>query len=147
MLGTRNMRDSVGFVTLGLFSNALLNELLDAQQKLSIPPERSEMIDLAIESLESVGCAQIPVKVVSTLVFQDYQEISTLRKTFSQTEINDVSGLSEVLKKIIDPEIDEKTRRINIDSSIHFFSTLARSAIMNAEYSVEDVPLGVRHLA
>jgi len=33
MLGKRNMRDSIGYVTLGLFSNALLNELQEAAAK------------------------------------------------------------------------------------------------------------------
>lgn len=147
MLGTRNMRDSVGFVTLGLFSNALLNELFEAQREPGSAPKCAEMINLAIDSLESVNCGDLPADGVSELVFQDYQEVSTLRATLSQAAISDVDSLSGVLKKIISPEIEEPARRENIECSIHFFIELAKSAIINAEYSVEDVPLGVRHLA
>lgn len=147
MLGKRNMRDSVGYVTLGLFSNALLNELFEAKQETSIAPVRIEMITLAIESLENVSCENLPAGLASKLVFQDYQEVSTLRTTLSSSAINNVSGLSGILKTIINSEIDEPIRRTNIDNSILFFSTLAHSAIINAERTTEDAPLGVRHLA
>ena len=55
MLGRRKIRDSIGYVTLGLFSQALLDELSEVKKRPEAPPTRRRMIDIAAESLGALS--------------------------------------------------------------------------------------------
>lgn len=79
MLGKRNIRDSVGYVTLGLFSHGVLDELFDAEPNLSKPPESREKIELAIDSLSALNPSVKPGSPRhSDLIFQTHQERNAL---------------------------------------------------------------------
>jgi len=149
MLGRRNIRDSIGYVTLGLFSNALLDELSEARRRPDAPPVRREMIDLAIRSLDEYQSSTTPSGVdTSDLVFQDLQEVATLRKTLEdQANVATVERLIEVLDGVIKSGVSKRQRIRHLDSTIAFFKSLARTAVMDAESSEERVPPGVRQLA
>jgi len=154
MLGRRNIRDSIGYVTLGLFTHALLNELLEAKGKPAYAPTRTEMITLAIDSLKAIESpAQFEPSRKTELVFQNYQEVTTLRKMFDtqkilegQDTVKSLRSLQGVLNKIISTDIEAIERLGYLSKAIEFFSNLARKAVINAEYPEEKVPPGVRLL-
>jgi hypothetical protein len=148
MLGRRNVRDSVGYVTLGLFSHALLDELLEAKRKPETPPARKQMVIIAIESLKAIESpGAVEPSRWKDLVFQDYQEARTLRKALNvQTGMENVDQIRETLDEIIGPNTPKKKRMQNTDKAIKFFGELARIAIINAECPEESVPRGVREL-
>lgn len=148
MLGKRNIRDSIGYVTLGLFTHALLDELLEAKSRPENPPHRCDMINLAIESITSI---EKPEESISSntadLVFQNYQEITTLNEALSvHREPSDLRELQEVLNNIVESHVDSQKRGENIKKGIDFFAEVARRAIINAECPEEQVPPGVRQL-
>jgi hypothetical protein len=149
MLGRRNIRDSIGYVTLGLFSNALLDELSEARRRPDARPVRREMIDLAIRSLDEYESSKTSPDVdTSDLVFQDLQEVATLHKTLEeQGDVTSVARLIEVLGGVIRSNVSKKQRVRYLDSTIAFFKNLAHTAVMDAESSEEPVPPGVRQLA
>jgi hypothetical protein len=149
MLGRRNIRDSIGYVTLGLFSHALLDELSEARRRPDARPVRREMIDLAIRSLAEYRLSATSSGVdTSDLVFQDLQEVATLRKTLEeQANVATVERLIEVLDGVIRSGVSKKQRVRYLDNTITFFKSLARTAVMDAESSEERVPPGVRQLA
>ncbi|GEM_PF-1941337 len=150
MLGKRNMRDSIGYVTLGLFSHALLDELLEAKSKPDIVPERKKMIELARESLLAVDS---PEKITkrsrfADLVFQNYQEITTLRSVLNPQGIFKSSEeAEEALNIILGDKTDREKRGQHIEKTIGFFRELAKKSIINAETPEERVPPGVRQVA
>ena len=148
MLGKRNIRDSIGYVTLGLFTHALLDELLEAKSKPDSVPRRQKMITLAIESLSEIESTdESSALPTADLVFQNYQEVTTLREVLSkQQELNTSSKLRSVLNAVIQSDIEKEKRAENIDKGIVFFAELARRAIIKAECPEERVPPGVRQL-
>ncbi len=147
MLGRKNIRDSIGYVTLGLFSHALLDELLEAKRKPESPPEHKEMIKLAIDSLKAIESPEdIEQSRLENLVFQNYQEVTTLRKMFPTRQIKDSKSLRELLNTIVEKDNNKRKRLKSIDKGITFFAELAQKAVINAEYPEERVPAGVRQL-
>jgi len=148
MLGKRNIRDSIGYVTLGLFTHALLDELLEAKSKPESAPIRKKMITLAVESLSEIESTEESKSLpTSDLVFQNYQEVTTLREVLSkQQELKTSSQLRKLLNAVIQSDIDKEERAENIDKGIGFFAELARRAIIKAECPEERVPPGVRQL-
>ena len=150
MLGKRNMRESIGYVTLGLFSHALLDELLEAKSNLSIAPKRKEMIELARDSLLAVDSPEkIPDRSrFADLVFQNYQEITTLRSVLNPRGIfKDSAQVEESLNIILRDKTDRGKRGRHIEKAIGFFRELAKNAIINAETPEERIPPGVRQVA
>jgi len=147
MLGRRKIRDSIGYVTLGLFTNALLVELLEARRNPQVPPTRNRMIAIASDSLQAV---KSPEEVESSrwrdLVFQNYQEARTLHTVLLKQSVDDVDLLRETLDRIIKADTTSDTRVASADSAIEFFGELARMAVINAECPEEQVPPGVRQL-
>ena len=148
MLGRRNIRDSVGYVTLGLFSHALLDELSEARNTPDVSPKRQRAMRLAIDSLEAIenpnGHEPCELK---KLIFQNYQEVTTLRKMFSDERgVATFNDLRAILSMVVDSDTEESERMTSIDTAIGFFSGLARKAVINAEYSEERVPASVRQL-
>jgi len=149
MLGKRDIRDSIGYVTLGLFSNALIDELLESEQTPDTPLQHRPMLELAIDSIKEVECpGTIKRPRLEELVFQDYQEASTLRKTLGlpSTPQRDISDLLESLESLINVK-ETKNRKKNILKVIDFFCQLGRAAIVNSERPEEQVPPGVAQLA
>lgn len=143
MLGRRNIRDSMGYVTLGLFTNALLDELLEIRRHIDDAPERTKIIKLAIKSLEAVDSPQsVDPKLLPDLVFQDYQEVSTLRKILSSSSMSS----SDLVRNLIDicDTIDSNKRGKDVLAAIGFFSELSHKSIVNAERTEERIPPGVK---
>jgi hypothetical protein len=149
MLGKRNIRDSIGYVTLGLFTHTLLDELLEVKKKPAAPPERRKMIDLASDSLKAI---EAPHKIDSlrwkNLLFQNYQEMRTLRSVLScqQEVVGSISDLREILSAIVKPDSTEDERIKETDKALRFFAELANMAVINTECPEERVPPGVRQL-
>jgi len=147
MLGRRNVRDSIGYVTLGLFTNALLDELFEAKRKPETPPARKRMIAIAADSLQAI---KSPEKVEPSrwrdLVFQNYQEARTLHRALVVLKGNDVDQLRNTLENIVGTDTTKESRVESADRAIEFFGELARMAVINAESPEEQVPPGVRQL-
>jgi hypothetical protein len=103
MLGRRNIRDSIGYVTLGLFSYALLNELSEAKSKPDTPPQKRKVITIAIESLQAITSPEeVQPSSWRNLVFQNYQEVRTLYGVFTtQQGINEPGELKCILDEIV----------------------------------------------
>ncbi len=148
MLGRRNVRDSIGYVTLGLFSHALLNELLEAKRKPGTPPAKRKMITIATESLKAIRSPkEVDTSLWRDLVFQNYQEARTLFSAIdAHRGIGSAAELENLLGEIVRAETTEAKRLSDIDRTIRFFGQLARMAIINAECPEERVPPGVRKL-
>ncbi|HUX02695.1 MAG: hypothetical protein WBD63_10865 [Phycisphaerae bacterium] len=153
MLGKRDIRDSMGYVTLGLFAHALLDELLDARTARKSRPAHSDMIELAIESLSALeNPRRTSPSRVPDLVFQTYQEVSTLRRLLQAKKVPSVSdpgSLKALLCTVVDKGkgIPKPRRAKAIDQSMTFFAELAKQAIINAESPEEKIPSGVRQIA
>lgn len=149
MLGKRNMRDSIGYVTLGLFSNALLNELQEAANNPGCVPEHREMIDLAIDSFHEIKFPKsISRPRFADLVFQKHQEANALRKTLSSSKTKtNLREMNKVLDTIVKDEVTADRRSKSIEKAVDFFRELARTAIIKAECPEERIPPGVAQLA
>jgi hypothetical protein len=149
MLGKRNMRDSIGYVTLGLFSNALLNELQEAANNPSCVPKNRDMIDLAIDSLtETLSPKSISRPRFAELVFQRHQEANALRKTMKSPKTNtNLNKMTKVLNKIVKDNVTANERSKSIKEAVDFFRELARTSITQAECPEERIPPGVAQLA
>jgi hypothetical protein len=148
MLGRRNIRDSIGYVTLGLFTHALLDELLEAKKKPEIPPDKQKMITIATQSLKAIKSpAEVDPSHWRNLVFQNYQEAKTLQETFvANAGIENPDELEEILDIITQTNTNQNNRLLNIEKAMSFFEKLAQMAIINAECPEERVPPGVRQL-
>ena len=148
MLGRRNIRDSIGYVTLGLFTHALLDELLEAKKKPEIPPDKQKMITIATQSLKAIKSpAEVDPSHWRNLVFQNYQEAKTLQETFvANAGIENPDELEEILDIITQTNTNQSNRLLNIEKAMSFFEKLAQMAIINAECPEERVPPGVRQL-
>ena len=148
MLGRRSIRDSVGYVSLGLFAHAVLSELSQARSKPGTAPTRKKAIELAIRSLEAMQSATtLKPSESKNLVFRSYQEVTTLRRMFSADQrVKSPDDLQNTLKVIVADDTKENDRLASIKVTMHFFSEVARKAVLNAEYSEERVPPGVRLL-
>jgi hypothetical protein len=148
MLGRRSIRDSVGYVSLGLFAHAVLDELSEVRSKPETPPTRKKAIELAIRSLGAMQSATSLKPFESkNLVFRSYQEVTTLRRMFSAGQrIKSPDELQSILSAIIGDDTKKSDRLASIEAAMLFFSELARKAVLNAEYSEERVPPGVRQL-
>ena len=150
MLGKHDIKESIGYVTLGLFANALIDELLEAGSHPESPPKEKPMIKLAVDSIEAFEKADVGNRQgFEELVFQDYQEARALRKTLRSREatFDSASSLRDSLKKIVEAEISKEERKENIRMAITFFCKLGREAIIDAECSEEQIPPGVIRFA
>lgn len=148
MLGKRNIRDSIGYVTLGLFTHALLDELLEAKKRPENPPDRHEMITIATQSLKAIRSpAEVDRSHWRDLVFQNYQEARTLQGAFAANRgIENPDQLEEILDGITQTDTKQSKRVRDIEKATRFFEKLAQMAIINAECPEERVPPGVRQL-
>jgi hypothetical protein len=135
-------------VTLGLFSHALLDELLEAKRRPEAPPTKRRMITIAIESLKAIRSPRdVDSSLWRDLVFQNYQETRTLFGAIdAHRGVESPKELEDMLCEILRAETTEIERLRDIDMAIAFFGELARMAIINAECPEERVPPGVRQL-
>jgi hypothetical protein len=132
MLGNRNIRNNVGYVTIGLFANTLLDELFQAASDPGVAPKQKSMINLAIASLKEFETSgSVDRSEFKMLIFRNYQEACALRETLTSSN-TEVSNLLKALENII-VEVDIDTRRKNLSQAINFFYKLGRSAIIDAE--------------
>lgn len=148
MLGRRNIRDSIGYVTLGLFSHALLDELLEARREPEAPPVRKEMVNRAIDSLRAISSPErVEPSRWRNLAFQNYQEIRTLFATLEEQEgKTNIEELAAMLEGIVSEATEKDNRLEDIQKTMDFFRSLARTAVMNAESPEEQVPPSIRKL-
>lgn len=148
MLGRRNIRDSIGYVTLGLFSHALVDELFEARRKPESPPARRKMITIAAYSLKAIRSpADVDQSQWRDLVFQNYQEARTLLDAFgARAGVDSAKELESTLDDIVREETIQSKRLNDIDKAIKFFTELERMAVVNTECPEERVPPGVRQL-
>jgi hypothetical protein len=150
MLGKHDIKDSIGYVTLGLFANALIDELLEAGSHPESPPPKKPMIELAVNSIDAFeNSDSVNRPDFEELIFQDYQEASALRKTLrsKEADFENASALRDSLKEIIKENVGKETRKDNIHRVIIFFCKLGREAIIDAECSEEQIPPGVIRFA
>jgi len=150
MLGKHDIKDSIGYVTLGLFSNALIDELLESAIHPESPPSKKDMIGLAIDSIDKFENPDSETEsLFEDLVFQDYQEATALRKTLESedTIFDNIAALRDSLGKIVKNNSNEQARKDNIHKAITFFCKLGRKAIVDAESPEEQIPPGVIRLA
>ena len=150
MLGKRNIRDSVGYVTLGLFSHNILDELFNAEPHLSKPPEHKEKIELALESLSALNpSAKRRSPQHSDLIFQTHQERNALYRLLKKQPagINGVEKLQRLLSSIVAEDTKSRDRRQSVNKAIQFFTELARDAAISVEFPEDRIPSGVRRLA
>lgn len=116
-------------------------------------PAHSDMIELAIESLSALeNPRRTSPSRVPDLVFQTYQEVSTLRRLLQAKKVPSVSdpgSLKALLCTVVDKGkgIPKPRRAKAIDQSMTFFAELAKQAIINAESPEEKIPSGVRQIA
>jgi hypothetical protein len=140
----RNIRDSVGFITLGLFSHTLLDELREIERNPSSGSKKN--LQLAIESIKALR-GEIPLDRTTNrrdLLFQDYQEASTLQEILNTTPLP-IEDLESLLQKI-NTGTELETLKANVEQAVAFFKKLAQRAILNIEFEDEQVPLGVYQL-
>lgn len=150
MLGRRNIRDSVGYVTLGLFSHGVLDELFDAERNFSKPPKCNEKITLAVKSLSALSPpTQRSSSRHSELIFQTHQERNALYRLLKKhpAGIVEVEELHRLLSSIIAKGTKSRDRHQSVDKAISFFTELARDAAFSAEFPEDRIPSGVRRLA
>jgi hypothetical protein len=141
------MRDSIGYVTLGLFSNALLNEIQEAANNPECVPEHREMIDLAIDSFHEMQSPKLISRPrFADLVFQKHQEANALRKTLRSSNTN-IYKMTKVLNTVVKDNVTANERSKSIKEAVDFFRELARTAIIKAECPEERIPPGVAQLA
>jgi len=135
----------MGYVTLGLFTSALLDELLKIKKNPGATPEHTQVIKLTIDSLNAIKSPKaVDKQSLPDLVFQDYQEVSTLRKTLSSFS----KSIDDIVKTLNDICItsDSEKRSKDVYDAILFFMELAHRSIINAECTEERVPPGVKLL-
>lgn len=155
MLGHRHIRDSIGYVTIGLFSSALLSELSEAKKNPDGVPKESELVQTLINSLEEYkNHGSISRERYPHLMFHRHQEFETLKDVLGLPAycscLDDVclkkmNKVSDIFKKIINPQTAPKERYKSIEKAIKFSFKLGKRAIYNAEFALPDnyVPLGV----
>jgi hypothetical protein len=102
-------------------------------------------------AIDSLGAIEKPEEYEPSrrknLVFQNYQEVMTLRKMLSpERRVETLGELRGILSIIVQPDTERSERVAGIDKATGFFSDLARKAVINAEYSEERVPASVRQL-
>lgn len=157
MLGHRHIRESIGYVTTGLFGCALSNELLEAKKNPGTVPKESKMIQILIDSFEGYkNPGSIPQERYRDLVFHKYQEFKTLYEalglpgypSWGDVFLNKLNKIYNVFEKIINPWTTPQKRYENIEKAIEFSSRLCKTALHNTEFALPDnyVPPGLAAL-
>ncbi len=138
---------SAEYVSLGLFCQALLNELGKIQAAGGKLPKKQRVLPLAVESLASLENQEPPVRSASA--FRSYAQVTALHQVLHKR----VSGLSKIddLKEALS-RIQAKrtscTQRLSLtEKAIKFFENLSQYAVENAWFPQNEIPLGVRNLA
>lgn len=151
MLGRKSIRESVGYVAIGLFSQRVLDELFTAEATPKAPPEKNTRLKLALRSLDAIeDPTAIEASSYSDLAFQSYQEFNALQRllrTNKSAGLRTVTELKGTLKTILEEEGKPSRRAKCIKQAIVFFCDLAKIAAVSAEFPEEKIPPGIRKLA
>jgi len=126
MLGRTYIRDQIGYITIGLFVHALLDEII------------SENLGAAWENaVKSVKALISPSEICKEdwkhLVFQSYQQWELLNRMLGKFQLS--------LVDLLDMLQDVKNNKAEI---IQFLSETGRQAVIDVEYRSCPVPVSVR---
>ena len=148
MLGTPDPRASMGYVTVGLFSHALLRELFSIEEAKGELGPVSKNIRCAIASLEDISNPR-EEDAGNTLVFRTYESVAALYQTFDSkpSQLENPNQVKELLDKILNPATERAERLAVTPKAITFFRALAQQAAINTQYPQDEIPAGVRKLA
>ena len=148
MLGTPDPRASMGYVTVGLFSHALLRELFSIAEAEGASVPASKNILCAIASLEDIGNPGAE-DAGDVLVFQTYESVSVLYQTFDLKlgGLEHPDQVKALLDQILDLQTEPAKKLEATLQAIAFFRALAQQAAINTQYPQDEIPAGVRELA
>jgi len=147
MLAIHDPRRTIDYVRVGLFAQAVLEELfaiVDNQGKL---PKQMPSIQRAIESLKDVdnlgGVSGLD------LAFRTYEAEATLREVLRAYQSGSMQpkDLRELLQGSLSPNISPDDRVVLVNKGVSFFTKLAQQAVVNTQFPHDDIPPGVRELA
>ena len=147
MLTQTRPSGSAEYVSLGLFCQALLNELGKIQAAGGKLPKKQRVLPLAVESLASLENQEVFVRSASA--FRSYAQVTALNKVLGEK----VSGLRKIddLRKVlrgIKAKKTSRTERLSLtEKAIKFFEGLSQYAVESAWFPQNEIPLGVRSLA
>jgi hypothetical protein len=146
MLEQTDPRGSIGYVTLGLFSNALLRELfaiVDNKEKsvATIQNAIDSLKDLDQPVASEVGASE-------DLAFRSYQAYATLFDVLDshQTAFTRPGEVASLLEGVL-KAASLGERQANARQAIVFFRNLAKRAAVNSQVPQDEIPAGVRQLA
>ena len=148
MLGTPDPRASMEYVTVGLFSHALLRELFNIEEAKGKAVPTSKNIRCAIASLEDISNPR-EEDAGNALVFRTYESVAALYQTFDSKpgELADPNQVKALLDQILDPQTAPARKLADTLKAIEFFRALAQRAAINTQYPQDEIPAGVRALA
>jgi len=131
MLGRTYIRDQIGYITIGLFVHALIDEI--------ISENLGAVWKIAIKSVKALlSPSAICKEDWKHLVFQSYQQGELLNRMLGKFQLSLVD-LLDMLQDV--KNTDERMAAHNKDELIQFLSETGRQAVMDVEYRV---PAGVR---
>jgi len=137
---------TIGYVTLGLFSNAVLRELFAIVDECGELPKK-EAIQAAIDSLRDLERPGSVSVASERLCFRGYEAAVTLFDVLEsgETQYTQTAELVDLLEKV---KAGPKEPRVeNAESAISFFRQLSRRASVNSQVPQQLIPAGVRQLA
>ena len=141
---------SIPYVSLGLFSSALLRELFAILDSEGAGIPKKETIENAILSL---GNVENPVTTESLeyrhLAFRSYEAIITLFDVLEseQTQMTSPTEVASLLDGVLQEHLSVEERLKRTNEALEFFRTLAKQAAINSQVPQQDIPAGVRQLA
>lgn len=144
MLQHGDPRAGIGYVTLGLFSNAVLRELfaiVDSAGEL----RKSPAIQAAIDSLNDLEHPGSATGVSGRLRFRGYEAVVTLCDVLESSDYHTPTEVANLLQSVLAPQQEDRLKQA--EAGISFFRQLSRQASINSQVPQQDVPAGVRQLA
>jgi len=140
-------RTAIGYVSVGLFSHAILRELFEVEDSNGEKTPEEAVFARAISSLndyENPGSVKL-----RRPAFRSYQAVVTLCQVLELRPkgVDSARKLSEELSRIIDGSTVAEDRLRSAQMAIGFFTELAKRAAINTQAPHEDIPAEVRQLA
>jgi len=137
----------IGYVNLGLFAQAVLKELHEIEDNEGNLPPNVESLGVAMRSLAFLDTGRtVDPGGLSNLVFNSYEEISTLFQALEKSSlgVSDLESLVGLLRKVSAPETPPRQRLSNAQDAARFFSGLSERAVADSRFPEEWMPTGVK---
>lgn len=132
---------SVGFVNVGLFCQAVVNELFAIEDSKGRLPPHPASLKVAVESLKFIEGEQVADP--SSVAFKSYEALVILSGTGSTQSVGDVK---ELLACIVDDTTPAPTRLTKTEQAIDIFTKFSSRALMNVRSPEDRMPEGVSKL-